>query len=357
MKGADMRLFSSVRKGLDMRRILWVVFGVVCATFIGGTSFDVGRAEQTFGPRAVYSPFQGMARDSETKGQGLAPFAAVWQDTVEEVKPKIEEIKKPGRAFFMSALVPGLGQWYAGAKTRAAVFFGIETACAVYALMANGDGNDWEKKYEAFADDHWIVERYNDKRYDSDQDVEVPPSNASWFGWWEEWYTAWALDPLENELTHRLPEIKDEDGVFRGWEKDHDYYEMIGKYNQFVYGWDDVNDLLLPGDSTLAPDHDILIWSETGLDTANFDPYIADVKSSHREEYMDMRHEANKAFKRAKTMVGVILFNHVVSAIDAARSARNYNLKQAENKTSLRMRMKKYEGEYIPQLVFTHKFY
>jgi hypothetical protein len=32
-------------------------------------------------------------------------------------------------------------------------------------------------------------------------------------------------------------------------------------------------------------------------------------------------------------------------------------VKAAEQKTSLRMRMKLYEGERIPQLVLTHRFY
>jgi hypothetical protein len=260
----------------------------------------------------------------------------------------------------MSALVPGLGQWYAEAKIRAAVFFGIEAGAAIWALMAHGDGNDWKKQYEAFADDHWDVTKYNDKRYDAEQDRVVPPTIDSWYGWWEQWYEDNdALETLDRQLTHGLPEIE-EKGIFRGWNKDHDYYEMIGKYDQFVYGWDDVwgDPLnLLPGDSTLAPDHHIDVWVIGGVDSVAFDPYIADVNSDHRDHYMDMRHEANKAYKRAKTMFGIILFNHVISAIDAARSANSYNVRHAEAKTSLRMRMKKYEGDYIPQLVLSYKFY
>ena len=37
-----------------------------------------------------------------------------------------KEVKSTRRAFLYSVLVPGLGEWYAGAKTRGLVFFGIE---------------------------------------------------------------------------------------------------------------------------------------------------------------------------------------------------------------------------------------
>lgn len=358
MKGEIRGLFSTVMKGDVMRLSIWTV--MLCAAIAGGGLTDTSRANQTFGPRAIYSPFQAIGDGSETAEQASLSQATAGQDTVAEEKVEIVEVKKPGRAFFMSALVPGLGQWYAEAKIRAAVFFGLETAATAWAIMAQLSGNDKEDEYKVFADKYWDVEKYNDQRYDEVQNRVIPPTAASWYGAWSQWYEDnSALITLDEELTHRLPEIE-VDRTFRGWDKTHDYYEMIGKYDQFVYGWDDVwgpplN--LLPGDSTLAPNHDIGIWVLAGVDSAHFDPYIADVKSAHRDQYMNMRHEANKAFKRAKTMFGVILFNHVISAIDAARSARSYNLKHAENKTSVRLRMKKYEGEYIPQLVLSHKFY
>ena len=147
------------------------------------------------------------------------------------------------------------------------MFFGMIASC--------GDDKVTEadlQRARAYADEHWIESKYIDDR--------EHPTTASWYGWWEEWYGTRALYPLKNELTHRLPETRNVD-----------YYEMIGIYDQFVYGWDDVHGdplSLEPGDSTLAPNYDILIWSETGLDTAHFDPYIHDVYSEHRETYLDM---------------------------------------------------------------------
>jgi hypothetical protein len=124
-----------------------------------------------------------------------------------------------------------------------------------------------------YADIHWIESKYIDDRQS--------PTDASWYGYWDQWYQEYALDEhLSNVLSHALPE-----------ERDRDYYEMIGKYDQFVYGWDDVHGPplnLLPGDSTLAPYQDIVIWSGVGLDTVHFEPYIPDVVSQHRDAYLDM---------------------------------------------------------------------
>ena len=321
-----------------MKRTTWLILTGVLATLLvlgqGGTGCW---AEGGFGPRAIYSPFQAETAKEPSSRHEMSPHAFGLQDTVEEEKPAIEEIKKPGRAFFLSALVPGWGQLYAGAKTRGFVMLGLEATAVTYAIISHLSGTDKRSDYESFADQHWYAAEY-----------------IEWYQAWEDWYDYpnYSLDPLENHLTHTLPD-----------EKDNDYYEMIGKYDQFVYGWDDVNGIdttglnLDPWDPTLAPRDSIVVFGEAGLDTVFFSPFIADVQSPHRIKYMDMRYEANKAFKRAKTMVGVILFNHVISAIDAARSARSYNVKQAEVKTTLRMQMKEYEGEQIPQLVLTHRFY
>ena len=44
--------------------------------------------------------------------------------------------------------------------------------------------------------------------------------------------------------------------------------------------------------------------------------------SERRLRYEDDRDESNRFLKRASTISGVILINHVISAIDAARVAR-----------------------------------
>ena len=49
---------------------------------------------------------------------------------------------------------------------------------------------------------------------------------------------------------------------------------------------------------------------------------VENFHSERRLRYEDQRDESNRFLKRASTVSGVILINHVISAIDAARVAR-----------------------------------
>ena len=98
------------------------------------------------------------------------------------------------------------------------------------------------------------------------------------------------------------------------------YYELIGKYDQFITGWKDVTDR----------NGNRVHFSE--VDSAeNF-------HSALRLEYEDQRHESNKYLKRAGNVAGLIFVNHVLSAIDAARVARARNQGQDEAAIARRVR-------------------
>ena len=83
------------------------------------------------------------------------------------------------------------------------------------------------------------------------------------------------------------------------------YYELIGKYDQFVVGWDDI--VRRSTDNAVG-------WTEVDS--------VENFHSERRLRYEDDRDESNRFLKRASTVTGVILINHVISAIDAARVAR-----------------------------------
>jgi len=82
------------------------------------------------------------------------------------------------------------------------------------------------------------------------------------------------------------------------------YYELIGKYPQFVGGWDD-------GGTYTVYD----IQHET--------------VSPHFRGYRDQRGKANSLYAIASTATYVLVANHVLSALEAAWSAAtdNSNLK------------------------------
>ena len=200
--------------------------------------------------------------------------------------------KSSKRAFLLSALVPGLGEWYAGSKKRGLAFLGAEAALVGMWVAWKGKGNDIVEEFRAVADEYWDPEEY----------------------------IAWRESTISksSSITHALPcssEVREMyiPAIASGLGADfggcaasqiQQYYELLGKYDQFVAGWEDLR--RGTGDA-VAP---------TKVDS------VENFHSELRLRYEDQRDESNRFLKRASTVSGVILINHVISAIDAARVAR-----------------------------------
>ena len=102
-------------------------------------------------------------------------------------------------------------------------------------------------------------------------------------------------------------EVYLETGNFKGCDaaEIQQYYELIGKYDQFAAGWTD------------------LVWVETGNRAQSTEvDSVENFLSEQRLSYEVRRDDSNKYLKRASTLTGLIMINHVFSAIDAARVAR-----------------------------------
>ena len=174
--------------------------------------------------------------------------------------------KIPAIGILLSAAVPGTGEMYAGSYIKGAVFLGLEMFLWWKYAGFREKGFDIEEKYEAFADEHWDSTRWS-QEYDPDTD----PS------------------------THNLPETKTQQ-----------YYEMIGKYDQFQAGWDN---------------------------------------QENRDTYMTMRLNSNNEFEKASTCAMLTLANHVFSALDAAWTIRGVNRKV---ESQIRMSYRKVHGWDVP---------
>jgi hypothetical protein len=108
--------------------------------------------------------------------------------------------------------------------------------------------------------------------------------------------------------------------------KNQQYYEMIGKYDKFFPGWDDYN-----------PD------TET---------------SERQKQYAVMRDESNNKLNTARTWAMVALANHMLSAFDAALSAKRFNSKRdVFSNVNVKARLADYCEEKIPQVMMTYRFY
>ncbi len=248
---------------------------------------------------------EGLPSILSAEGQAfLAGLRAVEGDANPEPTPRVapRKDKSSKRAFLLSALVPGLGEWYAGSKKRGLAFLGAEAALWGLWAVWRGQGNDLEEKFRAVADEHW------------------DPLN----------YLAWRGSTMSNNssITHALPCSSEVVRVYiparNEWMQQQrtgglgsaafggcaprevqQYYELLGKYDQYVAGWDD------------------LVSRRTGNAAAPADvDSVENFHSERRLRYEDQRDESNRFLKRASTISGVILINHVISAIDAARVAR-----------------------------------
>ncbi len=225
----------------------------------------------------------------QRSGELLAQMSVEDSASTTETPAQVASDKSPRRAFLYSALVPGAGEFWAGSWKRAALFFTLEAIGLWKYRSWNGDGNDLEDDFRARADDEWN-----------------PWDYLGWRG---------SRNARFSSITHALPcsvyvasapsstPVPDAIADCPGRDKQQ-YYELIGKYDQFISGWDDVVDA--DGNRVTA----------SQVDSA--ENHHSDLRLTYEVD----RDNSNKLLKRATNALGLILVNHVISAIDAARVAR-----------------------------------
>ncbi len=237
--------------------------------------------------------------------------------------------KSIGRAVLFSAVVPGAGQFYAGAYLKAGIFLLTELVGWAVNIHYNNLGNEKDQEFRQFADQKWSEYRYwSYVNYRNSQvaNPKVPvfpyhevksPFNKTWYLIDENVFGPDVVDQLrqiENDFphfTHILPRTKTQQ-----------YYEMIGKYpEQFGNAWED----------------------------ADFDEFYSGFEkhvTPYNQTYTDMRNASNHFFDIASYGSMVLLVNHVISAIDAGFSTRSYNRRLAR----MTYRKMYYRGEWVNML-------
>lgn len=227
--------------------------------------------------------------------------------------------KSPFIAGGLSLLIPGAGQIYTESYIKAGIFLAIEAAAWIYSSSYTKKGDDQTKLFQNFADERYSVKpiwdtnepnRYRTKwdviRYyewtknnffpvSSEYNDVIKTDESSGLPPWER--VNWdALNRLERDVSkkdngkwysHTLPRHGEQQ-----------YYELIGKYQQFNQGWFDANN---PNYTYGLP------LSET------------------LKKYSEMRGIANDYYYKAKSAMTVVVVNHVIAAVDAYFSARSYN--------------------------------
>ncbi len=228
--------------------------------------------------------------------------------------------KSPFIAGGLSLLIPGAGQIYTESYIKAGIFLAIEAAAWVYSSNYTKKGDDQTKLFQNFADERysvkpswdtneperyrtrWDVIRYYEWSYQNRKNINpnfddnnlptsaIITSPNSGLPPWER--VNWdALNALERAIgkwySHTLPKHGEQQ-----------YYELIGKYQQFNQGWFDADN---PNYTYGLPISETL------------------------KKYSEMRGIANNYYYKAKSAMTVVVVNHVIAAIDAYFTARSYN--------------------------------
>ncbi len=178
-------------------------------------------------------------------------------------------LKSPSRAFLLSAAIPGTGEFYTGAK-RGALFVAAEIAFWTAYFLSHGQAEDLKEDYVDFVDSHIVFE-------------EDSPVNST---------ETWTLEDYEHAT-------QSDNWHYTYTDNNGKPIDRVGKYY-----WDD-----LPQD----------LIHESG------EVPLSESQSPARVEAYSKRGSMNSKFKLAKTFLGLVIVNHIVSAVDARIAAAIHN--------------------------------
>ena len=224
--------------------------------------------------------------------------------------------ENPGYLFLSSALVPGLGQAANRQWWKTAVFAAVEASAIGVYIWKERSGRDGEQLYQDFAHENysvaqyarWLVE-YN-HRFEENTDWEIEdlandgyedkihePRFVNGDPQWDhnkDWdiVDRDALNELErNSRYYQEPEPRTFPHTLDPYGSQQ-YYELISKYFKYGSGWQD--------------------WDQ-GLNLELNTEFM----SPMWREHADIGGEFNSDLRIASNMLGLLIANHFVAALDA----------------------------------------
>ena len=230
----------------------------------------------------------------------------------------------PGKPLIMSLVIPGAGQFYnQSPKWKTAVFLGTEIISILAWRNYKNKAEDFRKNYQKYADNNWSLENWVYNRFN-------PVSQA--------WGSISSLGSLTGTHDLRLVisgNLANELNLFGHissdslekhpeWfysgdvseVRDRHFYENIGKYDQFVGGWQDArND-----------------WYEEEKNVGDSTEIV--IKTPYKQTYINERYKSNQMLDYAKYSITVLMFNHVISGIESvwySQKRASGKLKKASN--------------------------
>jgi len=237
---------------------------------------------------------------SNEQDVGLTEDTAVVVEEVSNIPPNFQS-KSPTKAFLFSAIIPGTGEIYAGAK-RGYIQIIAEVGFIAAAIITNRQAEGMRDDYNAKVREHvkFDSENFNCKEFSCSFDTwnHEDYEHATMYDNWHNVYTESDGKPLER----------------------------VG-----AFYWED-RENVKDEDRQRNPD------------------------SQNREEALKLREDSNDRFQISKTFIGLIIANHIISAIDARIMAKIYNERQKRDQ-NLSFRMIIHPNSSIEsQFVFRRRF-
>ena len=195
-----------------------------------------------------------------------------------------------------SGVIPGAGQFYAKSYIKGAAFLAAEVGLWVAYGIFQKKGDDQTSSYQNYANQNWDMRKYGqwlkDQGFTKSGDINIySPDNV---------LRAQINACEEINFSHTLPPWGEQQ-----------YYEVIGKYQNFLAGWSTANAAAITKNN-----------------------YI-DYRLAQVDQYMSDRQQANTYYNRGTTMITVVIINHLLSAADGVWSVIRYNNKFMDVKSSV----------------------
>ncbi|MCF7792622.1 MAG: hypothetical protein K9N09_00885 [Candidatus Cloacimonetes bacterium] len=253
--------------------------------------------------------------------------AVIFADGNPELKTRQVSAKK---AMLLSSLFPGAGQYYADKSSFTTYLFPIlEIGLWTGYLVYYNKGLDKEEEYEDYADEHYNRQYQYNVQYALQNNPEANPITYA---------NHFRLDGIEVDEDGNLIDITNDNTQH--------FYEDIGKYSKYFFGWIDWYEVYATTDGINFAEP-LWIWDENdiaiGVSEPNYpdsDFYVGDEAVFHIDnglysrfinDYIEMRNEAEDFYDMGRYFSYGILANHIASALDANRLARKKNAALAKN--------------------------
>ena len=232
--------------------------------------------------------------------------------------PKDQKTIYPGKPLIMSLVVPGAGQFYnQSPRWKTAMFFGTEIISILAWRDYRNKAENYRKNYQKYADDNWSLENWIFNRFNPvNQAWGSVPALGSLTGTHD--LRLIVSGNLANELNLYGHISSDSLEKHPEWfysgdvseVRDRHFYENIGKYDQFVGGWQDARNDWYEEEKSVGDSTEIVI------------------KTPKKQSYINERYNSNQMLDYAKYSITVLMFNHVISGIESVW----YSQKKASGK-------------------------